>query len=539
MKRIFFFILIVFAFLGVIRPYIHDGFPDTHDGVNHLARIANYAAALKQGQFPPRWAPTFWGGYGYPVFNYNYPLINILSLPFMAVNVPVELTMKILMIVFIGAGAWGTYMFIKRFTSTGASSVATVAYLTAPFLFNNVAVRGVVGEIAAYALFPHVLLSLAYLLQSWNRKSMVYFYLSCVFFLLSHNIFVLFFTPLLAVGALLLHRNAKATKVMYLRNVGLGILAMFTSCFFWIPAMFEQNLVTIALVNLVAFYKDHFVTFQQLFFSPYQSGLSFAGPVDTLTFQVGAVFLVGGFFAVCSSVMMKKERMWVFGLSILFLGIIFLMHPASVQIWDRVPFMTFAQFPWRLLALTAIIGLGLLTYTYTHIGSWGRRVLLALIVLSIWQTWQKEPKGYIHHEDVYYQTFGETSTVQHENKPRTLTLEYAVENPQKPMLSAGELVSNSLWTGSHRIYVTKSGAEIEITEPTAYFPGWKTKIDGAEVQIEHEKAKGLIHFSVPAGEHLIETRFTQDTPSRIAGNTFAILGVSLILAWLYRYRLLS
>ncbi len=58
-------IILALTLVVFILPMFHSGFPFTHDGENHLARIANYAVALKQGQFPPRWAPTFWSS-GFP-----------------------------------------------------------------------------------------------------------------------------------------------------------------------------------------------------------------------------------------------------------------------------------------------------------------------------------------------------------------------------------------------------------------------------------------------------------------------------------------
>lgn len=65
---LFLFITLSIAFLLLFKPYLHTGFPYTHDGENHLARFANYKLALKEGQFPPRWAPNLMNHSGYPVF---------------------------------------------------------------------------------------------------------------------------------------------------------------------------------------------------------------------------------------------------------------------------------------------------------------------------------------------------------------------------------------------------------------------------------------------------------------------------------------
>ncbi len=40
----------------VAGPLFHKGFYPSHDGELHLARVAAYSQALKNGQFPVRWA---------------------------------------------------------------------------------------------------------------------------------------------------------------------------------------------------------------------------------------------------------------------------------------------------------------------------------------------------------------------------------------------------------------------------------------------------------------------------------------------------
>ena len=69
-----------------------------------------------------------------------------------------------------------------------------------------------------------------------------------------------------------------------------------------------------------------------------------------------------------------------------------------------------------------------------------------------------------------------------------------------------------------------------------YFPGWRTTIDGKQTSIDQEKAKGLIHFTVPAGSHTVVTRFTQWTLSRIVGNTFSAISLAVFVIFLIRKR---
>ncbi len=99
MRKFFSFLtilLLLASFSFLIKPYLNDKFPYTHDGENHLARFANYKLAVKQGQIPPRFAPNLVNRYGYPVFNYNYPLANLASLPLSLFKLNYELSFKII-----------------------------------------------------------------------------------------------------------------------------------------------------------------------------------------------------------------------------------------------------------------------------------------------------------------------------------------------------------------------------------------------------------------------------------------------------------
>ena len=46
---------------------LHSGLPITHDGQDHVARIANFYENLSDGNIIPRWAPNLNCGYGHPI----------------------------------------------------------------------------------------------------------------------------------------------------------------------------------------------------------------------------------------------------------------------------------------------------------------------------------------------------------------------------------------------------------------------------------------------------------------------------------------
>ena len=86
------------------------------------------------------------------------------------------------------------------------------------------------------------------------------------------------------------------------------------------------------------------------------------------------------------------------------------------------------------------------------------------------------------------------------------------------------------WNGSRREYLIETTEPNRVVERTMYFPGWETYVDGKKVELKNNAKDmfGLINFKVPAGEHVVRTRFTQRTLPRIIGNSLTLTGVIAI-----------
>src|SRR5579872_5283308 len=67
-------IVLLFGLIATWDLYTHAGFAFTHDGQDHIARIANFYLNLQQGVIVPRWAENLNWGYGHPILEFLYPL---------------------------------------------------------------------------------------------------------------------------------------------------------------------------------------------------------------------------------------------------------------------------------------------------------------------------------------------------------------------------------------------------------------------------------------------------------------------------------
>ena len=136
-------------------------------------------------------------------------------------------------------------------------------------------------------------------------------------------------------------------------------------------------------------------------------------------------------------------------------------------------------------------------------------------------------------DDTYWFTHALTTTVRQEIDPinfdRSAAFEFFENSQNRIELLEGEVESLTIdkWTGSHHAYEMVVDEQVTVVEKTTYFPGWEVTVNGIkeEILVDENISFGLIAYRLPAGVNKVETRFTQKTPSRIAGNSLSLLGV--------------
>lgn len=551
-KIILILFLLLLTFIQA-RIYLNSNFPYTHDGQNHLARFANYKIALREGQIPPRFAPNLLHHYGYPVFNYNYPLANLLSVPFSVLKIHPEVTFKILATLSTLFGMLGMWLWLRHFGGNVSSRLfALSTFAIAPYLTKILLYQGNIGELMVMMIIPWLFWAIEEL-----RRNKKHIFISSpillALFFLSHNVTVLFATPFIITYAIL--RLFDAQKTYSLKKLPIfamiGLIGFGLSSWFWIPAIFEKDQTTVGSVNLATDTLWQFPTFHQLIFSPLQFGFSFPYFIDSLSFQLGwiqwIVIILSSIFLLKYAISQKPfNKVSQFNTeTLLLIGtvlLIFLQLPLSSVIWNIVPFVMFIQFPWRLTLLLSILLVPLASFVFEKSTTQVRMFLLFVLVLQLFLTLRLQPAHHIHMESIEYDLFTESTSTQNENRAKTFTLnEYQDWLPQPIIYGSGSAQIN-FWNGSLHQYIVNLSEESTIVEPTMYFLGWKTfaTINGNQrIDIEYifdQQTQGRIAYRLPAGEYLIESRFTQDTPARLIGHVITVL--SLIgLGILIRFRL--
>ena len=522
-------LLIFLPLLVLIQPYLQTGVPYTHDGENHLARFANYKVAIREGQFPPRLAPNLMNHYGYPVFNYNYPLANILSLPLSVLGVSYELIFKLLMVAGLSLGAVGIISWLKLLNFSLLSTLFVAGtYFTAPFVANLIYVRGNIGEVWALGLFPWLL----WLTQRWKQKKFVSWKISIPIvlgFLLSHNISVMFGMILWFFYNLCILKFDRTNWLQWLKTV---LLAGLLSLWFWLPAVAEKNLVVLDETNLNVGSIEHLVQPSQLVTSPLTFGFSFSVPIDTLSLAVGLLPL---FSLLIASLWLIKygrtNRQLAHKLFFLCLAggfLLILQTPASQVFWKTIPLIGFIQFPWRLTLFWLIFTAPLVAFTW-QLGRGFKWLLGLLFLIQILAVFRLSAIAIFHKSTLEYDLFPQSTSSLNENLPKTFTyILFGDWSPEPRVLNGQAEFTVEHWTGSSRRYQLLVTQEALIAEPTMNFAGWQTTANDKPVTyLNDDLIQGRLAYQLVPGEYQIVSRFTQQTWPRITGNV--ISGLALLV----------
>ncbi len=520
--KINFFVLLT---LISCHYFFHPGVPVTHDGNNHLVRFANYKIAVRELQIPPRIAPNLVNGYGYPVFNYNYPLANILSLPFSILNIDYEIAYKIILTTFVFIAFYGANLFLRnRNFSKKARVFALLVFALNPYILTSIVFRGNIGEVMAWGILPWIFYYLDQLQFEKKLLSKNFFALTftLAILFLSHNLVAFFASILLIFYAIFLFRK----KWLVWKKFILSLMwAFIISLWFWLPALMEKNLVNLDAVDLTLNYDRHFPSLIQLLRLPIHFGYSYWGQIDSMSLGLGAIQSI---VIILATVYLFKNRarknlVFFLALFVLVLGQLTLSKP----LYEMIPFANFIQFPWRLSLLLSIVLLPISALIFTKSKNFIKFFLLLILLLQLIQFLQVKAIDYRHKEQIDYDADPDTTSVNRENMPASFTFEYFGDKLAPIFILDGQgEVAIQNWNGSARSYSLDIKERAIVVESTAYFPGWETLVDNKKiVYLDNEVIKGRIAYELEAGQYQIKTRFTQKTWPRLLGNSLSLLGL--------------
>lgn len=513
------------------------GLPVTHDGRDHVTRIANFYQNLAEGNIVPRWAGNLNWGYGHPILMFLYPLPSYFASLFHFLGFSLVDGLKIVFgLAFILSGIT-MYLWVKNFLGEYAGFVAALLYMFAPYRFVDLYVRGAVGEHVAFIFPPLILL---FLLKASKKYSYFHIFggsLSLAGLTLSHNAIALMFLPLIFLYALyLFFLNKKGRVLQIYQYTSILVIGFGLAASFWIPAFFEGK-YTLRDIVTKGEYASRFVDIKSFLYGDWNYGGTGQFSVQLGIVQWIALLLSAPLTAIFYK---RKQAYWILslGAAVMTLFLLFLMTQYAKPIWESVTTLQKFQFPWRFLSvtvfLTAIIT-GLL------ISAFSKKIQIAvvLIITVFVLLFSKDywhANGYLHMPESFYKSVYDGTTDTGESAP-IWSVRFMEKRPKRPMevIDGNAQIKQIHRTSTSHIYEINSYKDTRIRENTLYFPGWHVYVDSKEVPIEFQDTanRGLMTFFVMNGKHMVNVEFN-DTKLRLIANI--ISGVTMILLFFYIIR---
>jgi hypothetical protein len=544
------------ALLAASAFIVRAGLPRATDAELHVYRAAELNHVLGEGVFYPRWAPDFYYGYGYPIFNYyaplTYYLANLLDLILGVGTVGAVQAVFVLGFLLAGVGA---YLLGRELFGPESGVVAAACYCFAPYvLFVDPHARGNLAEHFALSLLPLVFYSYRRLVSGKGRgAAFAAGVLGLAALVLSHNLLALVSGALIAA-----YLVWQAIAERQLRGAGWGgaalLVAACLSAFFWLPALAERHAVKLEVIGPGHFdFHEHFVSIGELLAGSMRLDMGSAAPRFWLNLGPGQwVLALVGIVALALSGLARRRALFFAAAALV---LVFLMLPLSSVLWERVPGMEYLQFPWRLLgpaalmlAVCAAAGVRLLRPgLWRRVGSVGATlgVLLLSLPLLYPPEWDPgfggtEPLDYLEWEQKSL-ALGTTSTgdylpvtvLAQLGPHETLIDSYAGPGPVDKVdraelpddVAVGVVEHGPL----HDRLAIDAAAGFVLRLYTFYFPGWRAYVDGDEVPIEVTEPEGFVSIAVPAGEHEVLVRFG-DTMVRTIAWLVSLVGAAGLVA---------
>lgn len=530
-KKFFIPFFIVFISIIPLLDLFHPGIPQTHDGQDHVARIANFYQNILEGNIIPRWAGNLNWGFGHPILMFLYPLPSYLASIFHFLSFSFVDSVKIVFGLSFIASGLAMYLWIKSFLGRNAGIVAGIVYMIAPYRFVDLYVRGAIGEHVAFIFPPLIFYFLLMLSKKFSNWYLLGGSLSLSGLLLSHNAISVMFLPLIFLYAIYLVWKIKNKKYLILHTSYLIVLGLGLSAFFWMPAFFEGK-YTLRDIVIAGEYTSRFTEFSRFVYSPWSYGGS-----GEFSLQIGIIHWAILIIAIPAIYVLykRKNNLWILAASsfAIFWLTIFLMTPASKLIWEHITVLQKFQFPWRFMSVSvfsiAVLG-GLFVYLIPNNLKRYSVILLILLILFFNKDYWRA-NGYLQKPESFFTGIYNGTTDTGESSP-IWSVRFMEKRPKAhiEVISGEAFVKERSRKSTVHVYEIDASQKSRIVENTLYFPGWVVEVDGEKTNIEFQDPahRGLMTFFVEEGRHNIEVKFGE-TKLRLFADAISAATVVMII----------
>ncbi|MDX1523480.1 MAG: 6-pyruvoyl-tetrahydropterin synthase-related protein, partial [Anaerolineae bacterium] len=376
--------------LVAVMPLLtHAGLPNTADGPAHLMRQVELNQAWQQGVVYPRWGTDLALGHGMPIFSYAPPALYQATQVFHQFGLPLDAAMKAVLVVTFGLYSAGMFLFARRVYGPYPALLAATLYVYAPYRLREAYIQGNYGQFIGLACYPLIFWAFHGLITDGRPRYLIAAPLTLAGLLFSHNISAMLFAPMFAVylaGLLLVTgyrhlrsagdepRPAPLTIAMpFLKTLAAGLLGLGLSAIFWLPAFGERYEIKLEGITQGFFdFRENFISVPEFFSPPLPLDLTAINPEFPLS--LGLPQMLAAAFGIIALLVITLTRYFPRSgrlddsttqpdlpshpLDPLFHTVFFIIFlliyaylavPLSQPIWEAIPLLELAEFPWRML----------------------------------------------------------------------------------------------------------------------------------------------------------------------------------------------
>jgi hypothetical protein len=515
-------LLAMTAYCIALPLFLYRALPDSNDILVHFFHARQFALALHEGFFPPRWVLDAYNGYGGPNFVFYGPLSYVFVAALRHFFLPIPAFITAIWFSFFLSGMT-MFIAVKRIFG-GGGFVAAFFYQVMPFHLFDLYERGGFAELFAFVWFP-LIIYFAYVLKvRGGRKAFLGLSLSYAGLVMTHLVSAFIFTfiiGLYVVWSFLTGEQRRRPALMTLSLfLGLGL-----SSVYFLPAAFEQRFVHIDYITkcVVGDYKKNFLSLLNLpDLHGFQLWILIYTIMDVLLFLLIVLLLSGKkrFTGV------REKNFFV----LFFAAAFFFTIPLSAPLWAVIPGLPMIQFPWRWLSMVEVSLAFLLgaTFSATEKPSFRSSDLKKRLTVYMLAVFVVAAFNIIINVKLFPSSYYDKVFSLREYTPIWVTDRKKILSdvrPEKVSAVAGSAYFRvTAWKSETRDISVDASAPAVLRIATFYYPGWKAGLDGGTIPIRVEKGTGAMLLDVPAGRHLVTLRFV-DTPLRRTATIVSLISL--------------
>lgn len=530
-KKNYLVILLLISLLPIVS-ILRPGTYESGDlSLNVYKTMALYQS-LQDGVFPANWAGVLNATYGYPLFNFTYPLPYYMASLFHFVGFSFLDSLKLVLALSFVLSGIAMYYFLKTLLPPFYAFVGGIFYLFAPYHLVDMHFRVDIGETLAFVFIPLLFLFGTKLLKTYSYYTIVFLSFSICGLLLSHQAVSLAALPFWALYIAVFWIVTKKPFTSVLSVIGATILGFSLAAFYAIPVIFELQYTLQPSLQTISFQN-----FFEFIYSPWRYGFLFQGHKGELSFLIGyaqlAVVCVS-FYLIVKAKLKKLHRAILLYTLFSFFVVFLMMQSFSQPLWYIIPLIENFQFSYRLLSIVVFLTALMAAVASMYIP---KKLVFLLLFVAIFSTilnWGNRRNIPEITDAALFKNLP-YSTAQGEGldpaNPKWVDPKQPwFKTPPKAHLETVQgtaSVKEIIRKTNLHVYQVSAAIPIVLRENTLYFPGWEVYVNGqpAKIQISTEKGeRGLMRFSAPKGNSMVTVTYTQ-TPIRKLGKAITLLSI--------------